>query len=55
MKLLQNAPVANDPKRHFATIDYRTAKDLFDYLIGAAEQSEWECDAKRLGGLHVDD
>ena len=38
MKLLQNAPVANDPKRHFATIDYRIAKDLFDHLVGAAEQ-----------------
>ena len=28
--------VANDPLRHFATANYRTAKGLFDHLVGAA-------------------
>jgi hypothetical protein len=26
-----------------------------DHLVGAAEQRERECDAKRLGGLEIDD
>jgi hypothetical protein len=27
----------------------------FDHLIGATEQREWNCEAERLGSLHVDD
>jgi hypothetical protein len=26
-----------DPKRHFATINYRIAKGLFDHLVGGGE------------------
>ena len=28
--------------------------DLLDDLVGAPKQREWECDAKRPGGLEID-
>jgi hypothetical protein len=31
------------------------AAPLFDNLVGAAEQQEWNCEAKCLGRLKVDD
>jgi hypothetical protein len=30
----------DDPSRHFATVDFHIAKDLFDHLVGATEQRE---------------
>jgi hypothetical protein len=32
----------------------QTFRHSFDHLVGAAEQRDWECDAKRLRGLEVD-
>src|ERR1700682_2335155 len=31
----------------------QTSRALFDHLVGAAEQREWDCEAERLGGLEV--
>ncbi len=31
------------------------SKNLFDHLVGAAEQRERECNAEGLGALRVDD
>ena len=28
---------------------------LFDDLVGAGEQRQWDSEAERLGGFHVDD
>jgi hypothetical protein len=28
---------------------------LFDHFVGTAEQCDWECEPKRLGGLEVDE
>jgi hypothetical protein len=35
--------VANDPERHFATVKCRSAKDLFDHYVGAAERVDVTC------------
>jgi hypothetical protein len=32
----------------------RSRGGLFDHLVGAAEQRDWESQAKRLGGLEID-
>src|SRR5580700_11402828 len=34
-----------DPKRHFATIKYRTANGSFDYVVGGREQRLWDGEA----------
>jgi hypothetical protein len=36
---------ARDPKRHFATIKYRTANGSFDYVVGGREQRLWDGEA----------
>ena len=46
---------AIDPKRHFANVNYRSAKGLFDHLVGAGLQRQRHCQAKRLCGLEVND
>ena len=43
----------HDPERHFATVNYRTAKGLFDHLVSAAEQGERKCNAKRFGSFKI--
>jgi hypothetical protein len=53
--LANQAPSTHDPERHFASVNCRTAKGLFDHFVGAAEQREWEVYAERLGGLEVDE
>jgi hypothetical protein len=32
--------VVADPKRHFTTINYCTAKGSFDHLVGSAKQGQ---------------
>jgi hypothetical protein len=49
------AAAAPDPQRHFAAINCGTAKGLFDHLVGAREQRWRHVEAKRLGGLSIDD
>jgi hypothetical protein len=44
----------HDPKRRFADTDYRTARGLFNHLVGTGEQRRWHRQAERLGGLEVD-
>ena len=38
-----------------ADIRYKCHFQLFDHLVGAAEQRQWHGDAERLGGLEVYD
>jgi len=52
--LARDASVAIDPQRHFAIINCRIAKGLFDYLIGSREQRRRHVEAERLGGLEVE-
>jgi hypothetical protein len=42
---------AIDPERHFAKLDWRTAKSSLDYLVGEREQSGRYVEAQRLGSL----
>jgi hypothetical protein len=44
-----------DPKRHFATVYCRTAKGLFDHLVGRHEQARRHCQAKRLRRFEIKD
>ncbi len=45
------ASVENDPDRHFAAVNYCSAKALLDHFIGNGEQSWRYGKAERLGGL----
>ena len=38
-----------------ALCQYRTLRDLFDHLVGAARQGQWNGYAERLGGLKIYD
>jgi len=49
----RNGSVANDPQRHFATVNCRIAKSQLDYLDCAAEERERDSEAKRLGSFEV--
>jgi len=53
------APVANDPKRASRWLSICTATNawtrLLDHLVGKREQRRRHVDAKRLGGLEVND
>jgi hypothetical protein len=44
----------NDPEQHFTTVDCRIAKELFDYLVGVAEQRYWKCKAECFRCLEID-
>jgi hypothetical protein len=33
----------------------RCSGELFDHFVGNGEHAWWNCEAERLGGLHVDD
>ena len=48
-------PALLNPKRHFAVVICRIAKDLFDDLVGAGEQLWWNFEADGLRGFQVDD
>jgi hypothetical protein len=43
-----------DPTHHFAIPNYRIAKGSFDHLVGAAEQREWDGEAKCFGSRKFD-
>jgi hypothetical protein len=45
--------VAPDPKQHFATANYRIAKDLLDQLVGSREKRFRDREAERLGGREI--
>ena len=51
----RNSLVAFDPDRHFAAVNYRSAKGSLDHFIGNGEQCRRYGKAERLGGLQVDD
>ena len=42
-----------DPKRHFATANYRTAKGSFDHLVGTRYHCLRKGDPERLGSLEI--
>ena len=44
----------HDPERHFTTVNCRSAKGLFDHLVGACEYAWRNGEAERLRGLGVD-
>ncbi len=46
---------AFDPQRRFATVKCRTAKGLFDHLIGDAEQQRGDGNAEPTRSFEVDD
>lgn len=46
-----NTSVAIDPDRHFAAVNYRSAKALLDHFIGNGEQCRRYGKAERPGGL----
>jgi hypothetical protein len=43
------------PSRAMSRREQVQQKNLFDHLVGAAEQRKWEADAQRLGSPYVDD
>jgi hypothetical protein len=43
--------VARDPDRHFAAVNYRSAKALLDHFIGNGEQCRRYGKAEHPGGL----
>jgi hypothetical protein len=45
----------DDPQRHFATINCRIAKGLFNHLVGDGENRRGHLDADRSRSLQVDD
>jgi hypothetical protein len=45
----------NDPQRHFATVNCRIAKGLFNHLVGDGENGRRHLDADRSRRLQVDD
>jgi len=45
----------NDPERHFDALNYRTAKRLFDHLVGEHEQVMRHREAERLCSFEIDD
>ena len=46
---------ACDPQRHFATVNRRIAKRLFNHLVGDGENRRRHLDADRSRRLQVDD
>jgi hypothetical protein len=50
----QAKSVAGDPYRRFATANCRTAKGLFDHLVGDGEHVGPDLDAERSRRLQVD-
>jgi hypothetical protein len=47
--------VATDPYRHFAAANCRSAKGLFNHLVGNREYPWRHLDAERSRGLQIDD
>ena len=47
--------VVRDPKRHFATVNCRIAKGLFDYFVGSDQQRWRHVEAECFGCLEIDD
>jgi hypothetical protein len=46
---------SQDPKRRFATVNYRTAKGSLDHFVGDGEQCRRHVEAQRFGSLEVND
>jgi len=46
--------VVRDPFRHFTTVNYCTAKGLFDHLVGARKEFTWHTEAERIRSFDVD-
>jgi len=51
----QRGEAVRDPRRHFATVNCRIAKGLFNHLVGDGENRRRHLDADRSRRLQVDD